>query len=81
MYPRIPWQLVADPLGSAEHILGTTAVDITLAKEPVASIFRKIFCLCLNMEASGFSKTYGTTYNYIQCHSGNQNPDLHYNQR
>ena len=23
MYPRIPWHLVAVPLGSAEHTLGT----------------------------------------------------------
>jgi hypothetical protein len=27
MYPWIPWELVADPLGSAEHILGTTGPD------------------------------------------------------
>ena len=27
MYPRIPWELVADPLGSAEHTLGTTALE------------------------------------------------------
>jgi len=26
MYPRIPWELVADPLESAEHTLGTTAL-------------------------------------------------------
>jgi len=26
MYPRIPWELVADPLGSAEHTLGSTAL-------------------------------------------------------
>jgi len=24
MYPRIPWVLVVDPLGSVEHTLGTT---------------------------------------------------------
>jgi hypothetical protein len=24
MYPRIPWEVVADTLGSTEHILGTT---------------------------------------------------------
>ena len=24
MYPRIAWEVVADTLGSAEHILGTT---------------------------------------------------------
>jgi len=24
MYPQISWELVADPLGSAEHTLGTT---------------------------------------------------------
>ena len=24
MYPRIPWEVVADTLESAEHILGTT---------------------------------------------------------
>jgi hypothetical protein len=28
MYPRIPWELVADLLESAEHILGTAAVDL-----------------------------------------------------
>ena len=27
MYPRIPWELVADPLGYAEHTLGTTVLD------------------------------------------------------
>jgi len=25
MYPQLSWELVADPLGSAEHTLGTTA--------------------------------------------------------
>ena len=24
MYPQIPWEVVANTLGSAEHILGTT---------------------------------------------------------
>ena len=24
MYPRIPWELISDPLGSTEHTLGTT---------------------------------------------------------
>ena len=27
MYPRIPWELAADPLRSAKHTLGTTALD------------------------------------------------------
>ena len=27
MYPRIPWELVANPLGSAEHTFGTTVLD------------------------------------------------------
>jgi hypothetical protein len=27
MYPRIPWELVADPLGSTEHSMGTTALE------------------------------------------------------
>jgi len=27
MCPLIPWELVADPLGSAEHTLGTTALE------------------------------------------------------
>jgi hypothetical protein len=26
MYPRIPWELVVDPLGSAEHNLGSVAL-------------------------------------------------------
>ena len=30
MYPRITWELVADPLGIAEHILGTANPDCTL---------------------------------------------------
>jgi len=31
MYPRIPRELVADPLGSAEHSVGTTNVRRLLA--------------------------------------------------
>jgi hypothetical protein len=27
MYPRIPWELNVDPLGSAEPTSGTTALD------------------------------------------------------
>ena len=27
MYPRIPWELAVDPLGSVKHTLGTTALD------------------------------------------------------
>ena len=27
MYPRIPWEVVADTLGSAEHILGTSELQ------------------------------------------------------
>jgi len=27
MYPWIPWEMVADPLGSADHTLGTTGAD------------------------------------------------------
>jgi len=26
MYPRIPWKLVADPFGPAEHTLKTTDI-------------------------------------------------------
>jgi len=26
MYPRVPWEVVADPLGPADHTLGTTAL-------------------------------------------------------
>ena len=29
MYPRIPWELVADPLESAERNLGTTRFGIS----------------------------------------------------
>jgi len=28
MYPRIPWKLVADPLGSEKHIMGTTGLGV-----------------------------------------------------
>jgi hypothetical protein len=27
MYPRLPWELVVEPLRSAEHTLGTTSVQ------------------------------------------------------
>jgi hypothetical protein len=27
MYPRIPWELAADPKGSAEHTLGTADLN------------------------------------------------------
>jgi len=30
MYPRIPWEMVADRLRSAEHILGITVLRYTL---------------------------------------------------
>jgi hypothetical protein len=30
MFPRIPWELLVDPLESAEHILGVTALDQTI---------------------------------------------------
>jgi hypothetical protein len=28
MYPRIPWELVADPLGSAKHASRTTDIEL-----------------------------------------------------
>jgi len=32
MYKWIPWELIVDPLGSAGHTLGTTALDcVTIA--------------------------------------------------
>jgi hypothetical protein len=27
MFPRIPWELFVNPLGSVEHTLGTTGLD------------------------------------------------------
>jgi hypothetical protein len=27
IYPRIPWEMVEDPLGSAEHTMGTTGLE------------------------------------------------------
>jgi hypothetical protein len=30
MYPRIPWELVVDPLQSAEHSLGTSELEYAL---------------------------------------------------
>jgi hypothetical protein len=33
MYPRIPWELVADPLVHAEHTLETTGVSYTGGRE------------------------------------------------
>jgi hypothetical protein len=31
IYPRIPWELVVDPLGSAEHTLGTAVINYRMA--------------------------------------------------
>jgi len=31
MYPRIPLELVANPMGSAEHTSGTTALECSYA--------------------------------------------------
>ena len=31
MYPRIPWDLVSNPLGYAEHTFGTTGLEDMLA--------------------------------------------------
>jgi hypothetical protein len=28
MYPRIPWEVVADTIGSVEHTLGNTALNV-----------------------------------------------------
>jgi len=30
MYPRMPWELVADPLGSAEQTLGRAALQLEI---------------------------------------------------
>jgi len=46
MYPRIPWELVMDPLGSAEHTLGPTglwsfrraSVCLSCCFDPVSSM-------------------------------------------
>jgi len=41
MYPRIPWELVAFLLGSAEHTSGTTALysySINLSSGPIAKL-------------------------------------------
>jgi len=32
MCPRIPWELVTDPWGSAEHTLGTTGLTVSHLK-------------------------------------------------
>jgi hypothetical protein len=32
LYPQIPWELVAGPLGSAEHTFGTTATQFNPRK-------------------------------------------------
>jgi len=31
MYPRISWELVADPLGSKEHTLGTNVLTYSVS--------------------------------------------------
>jgi hypothetical protein len=44
MNPRIPWELFADPLSSAEHMLGTTALVRTptpaLVRNPTPALVR-----------------------------------------
>jgi hypothetical protein len=42
IYPQIPWELVVDPLGPAEHILGTTVLYVSgphLHKQLINIIF------------------------------------------
>jgi len=39
MYPWIPWEIVADPIGSAEHTLGTTALTRCLVELPVRIVY------------------------------------------
>ena len=41
MYPWIPWELMTDPLGSAEHNLGNTDLGSTGKEFPNSSI---IYC-------------------------------------
>jgi len=43
MHPLIPWELVADPLGSIEHALGTTALKLI-----VADLVKKIALILWN---------------------------------
>jgi len=38
MYPQIPWGLVADPFGSAEHILGNTCLKSSLCNLAVSAL-------------------------------------------
>jgi len=44
MYPRIPWELVADPLVPTEHTLGTTVFEVSFLQ-----LFRENFNLISRM--------------------------------
>jgi hypothetical protein len=49
MCPRIPWEMVANPLGSAEHILGTTQPDefnIHLQVLPLTRLLHVYIYMC-----------------------------------
>lgn len=35
MYPRISWKLVAEPLGSEEHIMGTNGLGVMYREQNV----------------------------------------------
>jgi len=54
MCPRIPWEMVADLLGFAEHPLGTTAVDEWLYSTEMSDSCDEIFCLLWRI--FGFSR-------------------------
>jgi len=54
MYLRIPWELVADPMGKAKHTLGTTALDVWLNNR----------CLCCETHEIAHIKPCGNTPYY-----------------
>jgi hypothetical protein len=46
MYPLIPWEFVTDPLESAEHTLGTAAVDLYVLERIVVWDFSSSVHCC-----------------------------------
>ena len=53
MYRRMPWEVVADPLGSTGHTLGTTAVKYKKKKRNLMVVSKTVLATKQNGEYSG----------------------------
>jgi hypothetical protein len=67
LHPWIPWELVADPKGSAQHTLGTTALshDQVLANTCISKYSTFMYHLIRRLEVSYCSVPFTTVMVFI----------------